>query len=69
MNDRSNLRWRKDPEEAVGIIVDKDNFNTIDADPGMGLCVNLNDPEFLEMAQYAEKWQKEDLVWKDGIRG
>lgn len=35
----------------------------------MGLCVNLNDPEFLEIAQYAEKWQKDDLIWKDGIRG
>ena len=41
-----------------------------------GLYINLNDPEckvvaqeqipeYLEMAQYAEKWQKDGLIWKD----
>lgn len=45
-------------------------------DSGMGIVVNLNDPEckvvaqettpeYLEMAQYAEKWQKDGLIWKD----
>lgn len=45
-------------------------------DNDMGLFINLNDPEckvvaaedipeYLEMAQYAEKWQKDGLIWKD----
>lgn len=45
-------------------------------DGGLGLVFNLNDPEckvvpredteeFLEMATYAEKWQKDGLIWKD----
>ena len=43
---------------------------------GMGLVFNLSDPEckvvakeqtdeYLEMAEYAEKWQKDGLIWKD----
>lgn len=45
-------------------------------DNDMGLFINLNDPEckvvpaedipeYLEMAQYAEKWQQDGLIWKD----
>lgn len=48
----------------------------LEVDPGMGLCINLSDPEckvvpkeqipeYLEMAEYAEKWQKDGLIWKD----
>lgn len=45
-------------------------------DDGMGLYFNLNDdkvtvtaaediPEYVEAMEYAEKWQKDGLIWKD----
>lgn len=48
----------------------------VEIDSGMGLCFNLNDPkctitpkeqvpQYIEAAEYAEKWQKDGLIWKD----
>ena len=58
--------------ENAGLIGSQEGLMEI----GHGLAINLNDPEcrvvavettqsYLEKAKYAEKWQSEDIIWKD----